>query len=150
MLATEKLGANGNSRTQSEIETRARPDAASVQLFAQLGAGEAVVTYADDGKMDVLPMQAASVATSWLQGRRQYRNEPLRYVLADVARYTEQPIEIADAATGDLKFTGTLILQNSGAWLKGLSIALPVTTGVREDGTLLVKLRESKRTGAAR
>jgi transmembrane sensor len=116
-----------------------REDDSLVQLVAQVEAGQAVA-YAGDGGLQTLPAAEASLATSWLGGRRQYRNEPLQYVLADVDRYTGRRIEVADAETGALKFTGTLNLENSDAWLKGLSIALPVTVTQKADGTLLVSL----------
>lgn len=109
------------------------------QLVAQVAAGQAVA-YVADGGLQTLPAAEASLATTWLNGRRQYRNEPLQYVLADVDRYTGRRIEVADAATGALKFTGTLSLENSDAWLKALSIALPVTVTQQSDGALLVTI----------
>jgi transmembrane sensor len=93
----------------------------------------------DDGNLQALPEHEAPLATAWLEGRRQYRNEPLRYVLADVDRYTGQKIELANEAAGDLRFTGTLNFQNSAAWLRGLSVALPVIVTQEDDGILLVK-----------
>lgn len=107
------------------------------KLTAQVSAGEGV-SYMDDGNLQALPEHEAPLATTWLEGRRQYLNEPLRYVLADVDRYTGQKIELADEATGDLCFTGTLNFKNSAAWLHGLSVALPVVVTRQEDGTLLV------------
>ena len=116
----------------------ARPEQPSTpRLTAQLAAGEAV-SFLDDGNLHALPAAEASLATGWLGGRRQYRNEPLRYVLADIDRYTGGRIEIADEATGDLKFTGTLSLENRAAWLRGLSVALPVTVTTDVDGSMSV------------
>lgn len=107
------------------------------RLTAQLAAGEAV-SYLDDGNLHALPAAEASLATGWLGGRRQYRNEPLRYVLADIDRYTGEHIGIADEATGDLRFTGTLSLENRAAWLRGLSVALPVSVTTDADGSMSV------------
>jgi transmembrane sensor len=113
------------------------------QVVAHVAAGQAVA-YAEDGGLQTLPAAEASIATTWLDGRRQYLNEPLQSVLADVNRYTSRPIEVGDAATGELKFTGTLNLENSDAWLKGLSIALPVTVTQKADGVLLVTLAKKR------
>lgn len=110
------------------------------QLSARVSAGEAVF-YVDDGNLHVLPAVEASLATAWLEGRRQYLDEPLRYVLADIDRYTSYQIELADDGAGDLRFTGTLNLENSAAWLRGLAIALPVTVTEQPDGTVFVALR---------
>ena len=107
------------------------------RFTAQVSAGEAV-SYVDDGNLQALPAAEAPLATTWLDGRRQYRNELLRYVLADVGRYTGKRIEIAGEAA-ELRFTGTLNLKNGEAWLRGLSVALPVVVVQEDDGLLRVR-----------
>ncbi|MGH9636703.1 MAG: FecR family protein [Candidatus Angelobacter sp.] len=109
-------------------------------LAAQVSAGQAV-SFVNNVGLKELPAAEASLATTWLQGRRQYRNEPLRYVLADLDRYTGKRIEISEGSIGDLKFTGTLDLDNSDAWLKGLSVALPVNITRTRAGGLAVEAR---------
>ncbi|HWK75486.1 MAG TPA: FecR domain-containing protein [Povalibacter sp.] len=113
----------------------------SILATAQLGAGQAV-SYEGESGLQALPAGDASLAITWLDGRRKYRNEPLRYVLADVHRYTGRRIEVANAETGALKFTGTLSMEGSDAWFKALAIALPVTIVQEVDGKLLVTLKE--------
>lgn len=108
------------------------------QLSAQVAAGEAV-SYSESGDLQALPATEASLAAAWLQGHRRYYNEPLRYVLADVSRYTGRKIEVSDELTGDLQFTGTLDVENSEAWLRGLSVALPVRLVQEKDGILRVE-----------
>ncbi len=120
--------------------THAPASSGRATLAAEVSAGEAV-SYVDDGRLQALPAQAAPLATSWLEGRRQYRDEPLRYVLTDLDRYTGQRIRLDDPAVGDLHFTGTINLQNSAAWLRGLSVALPVSITEDGDGVLVVKHR---------
>jgi transmembrane sensor len=123
--------------TEGKVEVTAEPAlqlntetahlSSSPQVIKKpVAAGEAV-SYAASGELDSLPPAEASAATSWLEGQRQYRNEPLRYVLADVRRYTGRQIDITDPAMRDLKFTGTVDLENIDAWLKALTLALPVT-----------------------
>lgn len=109
-----------------------------VRLTAQVAAGEAV-SYSGSGDFHSLPAPEASLAAAWLQGHRRYYNEPLRYVLADVSRYTGRKIEVSDDLTGELQFTGTLDLDNSEAWLRGLSVALPVRLVQEKGGTLLIE-----------
>jgi ferric-dicitrate binding protein FerR (iron transport regulator) len=70
----------------------------------------------------------------------------LQYVLADVNRYTGRRIEVADAATGKLKFTGTVNFENSDAWLRGLAIALSVTVTQAPDGSMVVALASTAHT----
>lgn len=134
---------NGTSGTGAERHLQE----SSILVMAQLGAGQAVA-YEDESGLQALPAGDASLAVTWLGGRRQYRNEPLRYVLADVNRYTGRRVEVANDATGALKFTGTLSVESSDAWFKALAIALPVTILQQADGKLLVALKESD-SGAA-
>jgi transmembrane sensor len=131
--------------TEGRVEVLpARPAARSrlPELSRQLRAGEAVA-YEGDDHIDTLSATEASIATTWLVGPRQYRSEPLRYVLADIDRYTGRRITIADAATGNLEFTGTLNLENSDAWLEGLAVALPVTIREEPDGAIVIALRNA-------
>lgn len=133
---------NDSSFAKEQVVALSGP-AGTPQFTAQLNAGEAI-SYSEDGNLNALPAAEVSLATTWLDGRRQYRNEPLRYVLADVNRYAGRRIEVPDADAGDLRFTGTLNLGNTDAWLKGLSIALPVEVTEKEDGALLVTLTEKR------
>ena len=119
------------------VATATELNSATSRLTAQVIAGEGL-SYVDGGSLQTLSSREAPLATAWLKGRRQYRNEALRYVLADVDRYTGHQIRVADEATGDLRFTGTLNLENSDAWLRGLSVALPVTMTREPDGALVV------------
>lgn len=126
---------DGRGRHQPQLSPEA---SGTPQLSARVAAGEAVF-YGDGGNLlHVLPAAEASLATAWINGRRQYLQEPLRYVLADIDRYTGRHVELADEETGELRFTGTLNLENSTAWLRGLSVALPVTMTERPDGTLYI------------
>ena len=134
-------GPRERSRTDSSGGVANIDNPNSVQLIARLNAGEAVEARAQDGKLEVLPTHIAPTATTWIEGRRQYRGEPLRYIVGDISRHTNRSIVIADEATGDLKFTGTLNLDNSEAWLRGLSVALPVTVREAADGTVMVERR---------
>lgn len=126
-----------DSANSPRAEVSSRKDTQSPPFAMQLAAGEAV-SYMGEGTTSILAPAEASLATSWLNGRRQYRNEPLRYVLADIDRYSRRRIRIADEATGNLQFTGTIKLDSSDAWLKGLAIALPVTITEAPDGELFV------------
>lgn len=66
-------------------------------------------------------------------GRLQYAAEPLRYVIADLARYSKVPIEIAGARTGDLLVTATVREDDLHGWLQGLEKALPVTVTFEDE-----------------
>jgi transmembrane sensor len=69
---------------------------------------------------------APDEATSWRSGRLEYLGEPLKYVVADVNRYSTRQITIEDAAVGDLLLTGTVFANDVDAWLRSVEALLPV------------------------
>lgn len=60
------------------------------------------------------------------EGRLHYTWEPLRYVVADLMRYSEVPIELSGPGAGELLVTGTVLEEDLRGWLEGLEEALPV------------------------
>ncbi|MBL8269847.1 FecR family protein [Steroidobacter sp.] len=126
--------------TEGKIQVTSA-DTPSGASGATLQAGEAV-SYVADGHLAALPATDATIATTWLEGSRQYRNEPLRDVLSDLDRYTGRRV-VADTSAGDLRFTGTINLDNSDAWLRALPVALPVTVDEQQDGSLKVTMRSN-------
>ncbi|MCC7463560.1 MAG: FecR domain-containing protein [Gammaproteobacteria bacterium] len=61
----------------------------------------------------------------WRDGVLVYRDEPLRDVVADVARYSRRSIEIADAA-GALHFSGVVYRDAIEEWVAALPESFPV------------------------
>jgi len=65
-------------------------------------------------------------ATGWRDHRLEFLNEPLDVVVANINRYSDHPIELGDAQTGTLTFTGTVKPAALDGWLKALPKILPV------------------------
>lgn len=63
----------------------------------------------------------------WREGVFVYRDEPLRDVVADVARYAPRPIEITGAAAGELHFSGVVYRDAIEEWASALPESFPVT-----------------------
>lgn len=68
----------------------------------------------------------AEAASAWLEGRLEYRHMPLRYVFADVSRYSDKRFVVADDAAGDVPFTGIIWLDQVPAFLDVLQSVYPV------------------------
>jgi transmembrane sensor len=62
----------------------------------------------------------------WRDGWLVYRDEPLRYVIADVARYTDSQIVGADSLPDDLHFTGAVFKDSVVEWVKALPQVFPL------------------------
>jgi transmembrane sensor len=62
----------------------------------------------------------------WRDGWLVYRNEPLRYVIADVARYTDLDLEVGDGIGSDLRFSGAIFKDGVEEWIAALPRVFPV------------------------
>ena len=69
----------------------------------------------------------------WRDGVLVYRDEPLQDVVNDVVRYSDVQIEIADAAVGDLRYSGVIYQDAVHEWISALPESFPVT--IVSDGT---------------
>jgi transmembrane sensor len=62
----------------------------------------------------------------WRDGILVYRDEPLRDVVLDVARYSGKQLEIADGAVGDLHYSGIVYQGAVDEWTSALPESFPV------------------------
>ena len=69
------------------------------------------------------PAQSARWRNGWLV----YRNEALRDVIADVGRYTDKQVTVADAVPRDLRFTGAVFKDSVVEWVRALPEVFPVS-----------------------
>ncbi len=99
----------------------------------EVSAGKAVRLTRNGSNLNIATQAALPLA--WQDGRLSYRSEPLKYVVADLNRYSRQPIEIEDSSIGELRYSGTLLLSAKREWLEALPGAFPVRLETREDGS---------------
>ena len=136
--------------TEGVIEVARRPLAgeagrqtnhpARVQAV-RVAAGERVV-YDADGRLGEVESADAEAATAWRSGRLRYRAESLKYVIADVNRYSYREIVVADPAIAELAFTGTVFQDQIDEWLAGLEAVFPVEAVPADDGRVRLQARQ--------
>jgi transmembrane sensor len=95
------------------------------------------LTYDDQQRHNVRP--TGGLASEWTAGRFQYRDVPLRYVVADLNRYRKIPILIQDTVAGEYGFTGTVFLENTGEWLLSLQKILPLHVSDSGEGRIRIE-----------
>ena len=95
------------------------------------------VTYAGAQKRSAVTSEDPHVAAAWLDGRRIYRHEPLSYLVADISRYFEEPIEV-DPEVADLQFTGLVYQSQVKKFLEDLEIVFPVKISRTESNHILI------------
>lgn len=81
----------------------------------------------------------AEQAVSWRNGWLVYRDEPLRYVIADVARYTSRHVALSGAVNPQLRFTGAVYRGSVVEWLEALPDVFPVSVHA-DDQEVIVTL----------
>lgn len=65
-------------------------------------------------------------STPWLEGRLEYRSQPLADVLQDVNRYARTQLVLGDAAAGRMAFTGTVQIASVEDWALALPGVFPL------------------------
>lgn len=98
------------------------------------------VTYAGNERRSAVASEDPHVATAWLDGRRVYRHEPLAYLVADISRYFEEPIEV-DPSVRDLQFTGLVYESQVKKTLQDLEIIFQVSVVHVDGNRILIRPR---------
>ena len=80
---------------------------------------------------------AAEHAAAWRHHRLEFVNEPLSAVLANVNRYSHQPVQLADPRLGELMFTGTVNTTTIDSWVGALPHVFPVQVSTFADHVVL-------------
>jgi transmembrane sensor len=90
------------------------------------------------------PSETANAAsiTGWQQGQLSFDNEPLRYAVEAVNRYSQVHIEIVDPRISDLRISGTAIGERSEGWISSLEAAFDIKA-TRADGKILLSLKNA-------
>jgi transmembrane sensor len=79
----------------------------------------------------------------WREGWLVYRDEPLRDVLADVGRYTDRDIVVADSLSVNPHFTGAVFKDSIIEWLESLPNTFPVTVTINESRITVAPLSKA-------
>ncbi|MBL8271406.1 FecR family protein [Steroidobacter sp.] len=86
------------------------------------------------------PIAPPSVA-GWRRGRLEYVGDPLAVVVADLNRYSTQPIVIDDPAIGTLRVTASVSETNIMGWLRTLPSSFPLELVAHDDGAVALRKR---------
>ena len=107
---------------------------------AKLAQGQEV-TYRGNQSRTPVESEDSRVATEWLDGRREYHHEPLAYLIADINRYVEEPIEM-DPDVGELQFSGLVYESQVKTFLQDLEIIFPVKVSRTAQNHILIQARD--------
>ena len=120
------------SRGVVEVRPSGAPGAAPMRVTAgqrlvhRQGAPSAVVTSVDPDS-----------AFAWTRGQLVYSDAPLSEVAADLSRSLATTVQVADAATGRMRFTGVLALDDKDAVIRRLEAFASVRAERGPQGVVL-------------
>ena len=100
------------------------------------------VTYLGIQSRSPVESEDSRVATEWLDGRREYHHEPLRYLIADINRYVDETIDL-DGDVGKLQFSGLVYESQVKKFLQDLEIIFPVKVTRTEQNHILIRSRDA-------
>lgn len=120
VVAEGAVNVNPDAAAPSSSLTSTKPQT------LQLRAGHQWI--GDSTATDTAPITRATPesAASWRTGRLEYVGEPLKYVVADVNRYSKVEISIADPQLGELPVTGTVFEEDIDGWLESIEEFMPL------------------------
>ena len=125
-------------RAAAAVENPAAEPALQIQpgeqIVARVGGGATV--QATDVQRD----------TSWREGRLIFKGDRLADAIAEMNRYSRQPIVIADPGIGELRLSGVYRTGEPEAFAQALSQYFPVVVTRQSGATVLSWLNKSLRT----
>lgn len=151
--------------TQGAVEVstkpRRQPPVAGAALRAALvpirvDRGEELV-FEDDGTVGPVKQADIHAATAWTRGRLTFNNQPLRYVIETVQRYSTRRI-VMDPSAGAVRVSGVVFADQIEDWIRTLKKVVPISVeeGAVEAGVERRSLKPTPQatvppaTGAAR
>jgi len=96
------------------------------QAVKRVHGGQQVVS-TSQGQLGEPQLNGPMQPGSWRKGQRVYIDAPLREIVADANRYSQQEVELADASLGELKVSVSFRAENQQQMLNSLQLALPLT-----------------------
>jgi transmembrane sensor len=128
--------------TEGIVDTYLQPhDSRARTNTVRVGAGNEVTWNVAGTKEPQVTPIAVSHATAWQKGRLEYWNEPLASVIADVNRYSQRPVRLADPGIGGILYSGTVFTSDIDAWTQALPRVFPVDVETRADGEVVLVSR---------
>jgi transmembrane sensor len=124
------------SRGVVEVRPAGAPEAAPTRVVM----GEQL-THVEGQPVETLSPAQPDAAFAWTNGQLIYHDRPLAEVAADLTRRFGSPIRVADATTGDLRFTGVLVTDTEASVLRRLEAFAPIRVE-RANGAVVLRRKD--------
>jgi transmembrane sensor len=101
------------------------------------------VSYAVDGSLGKQARVDQRAIGNWRYGELNFVDRPLKWVVADLNRYTLRPIIIDDPALAEISVTGVVHVNAMEEWLRGLSSVIHIDMSTTDLSVIHLKRRRS-------
>jgi transmembrane sensor len=125
MLAEGKVTVDAEGRGFNQASIAMRPN----ELLVASANGTSVRHVADPGAWK-----------NWRQGIVMFDNVPLARAIAEMNRYSETQLQVADAATGRIAISGGFNADATGAFVEALAVGFQITSHRRSDGKIILSV----------
>jgi transmembrane sensor len=125
--------------TEGIVEVRASPPGTGGEsaTVIRVAAGHRVHIARGELTQSLVPARL-DIVTPWREGRLEFKDEPLRLVIARINRYSPRQIVLGDPAIADLRLTTTVYHDRVDDWLDGLTEILPVNVSLPGDDRAII------------
>ena len=131
------------SMVEGTVKVRPRPapggDSGAPAREVTLNAGEAIV--AEAAKPLVVKAVAVREVASWKGGVLVFNDVPLFDAVAEINRYTTQPIAIADDAVGRYRVSGVFKSNDPEHFCQAMAEVFPIEVSIAPDGAPALRPR---------
>jgi transmembrane sensor len=106
----------------------------------RLRPGQQAAFAVDNGRISTRTVDT-DVASSWARGRLLFRGTPLSDVIAEVNRYADTPLRLADPSLAATPVSGTFPIGDSRSVALGLQALLPLKADTGTPGRITLRRR---------
>lgn len=103
----------------------------------ELSAGEQLKVF-PSGKRKILQVSATRT-TAWQDGKLVFDDEPLSEIVTRVSRYSQEPVAVGDAATGELRMSGVFFAGDVRTFVATVEGYLGVRVERKDGGFVLMQ-----------
>lgn len=133
-LQSHALGGSGTARTEPDLT------AASSAIVTTLTAGEQLTVDAES-QDHVRPADADQV-TSWRRGQVIFDNTRLGDAVAELNRYSERKIGLADPQLADLRLSGAFATGRPSLFIEAVTAYFPLRVASADDRAVILSARK--------
>jgi transmembrane sensor len=136
---SDRGAGNRRAEARNAAEVGAAAGSPTNTAVATITAGEQLV--ADGGSLDSIGPADAERTTSWRHGQVIFDDTRLADAVAELNRYSEVKLQLADPALADLRLSGAFATGHPQLFVEALTTYFPIQATQSDEHRVLLKAR---------